>query len=253
MDLRVGQAVIGSFEGELTSDGRTARLKLGSAMSTGELSGAVTLGLADPFTLDGKVNIRNIDLDPFLVSALHLESSVGTEVRMAETAVKGSLKHPETLVVDTNFSHLRVSSCANALAGNAGPIRFRSSHDSLEIESATFRGTDTNIQVEGNVQFSGKRAVSLRLNGALDLRLVSTLAPGVSSGGSAQVNADFEGTLDNPRITGRIHIDNASARVADFPTGLSAIKGDLIFDATRLYFDNLTAQAGGGTLRLTGS
>jgi len=107
--------------------------------------------------------------------------------------------------------------------------------------------------VEGNVQFSGKRAVSLRLNGALDLRLVSTLAPGVSSGGSAQVNADFEGTLDNPRITGRIHIDNASARVADFPTGLSAITGDLIFDATGFIFDNLTAQAGGGTLRLTGS
>jgi translocation and assembly module TamB len=252
VDLRVGQAVIGSFEGELTSDGRTARLKLGSAMSTGELSGAVTLGLADPFTLDGKVNIRNIDLDPFLVSALHLDKFSGHGSADGEIAVKGSLKHPETLVVDTNFSHLAFN-YANVQLENAGPIRFRSSHDSLEIESATFRGTDTNIQVEGNVQFSGKRAVSLRLNGALDLRLVSTLAPGVSSGGSAQVNADFEGTLDNPRITGRIHIDNASARVADFPTGLSAIKGDLIFDATRLYFDNLTAQAGGGTLRLTGS
>jgi translocation and assembly module TamB len=85
------------------------------------------------------------------------------------------------------------------------------------------------------------------------LRLVSTLAPGLTTTGSAQINALFEGTLDNPRITGDIHIANASARVADFPTGLSAIKGDLIFDATRLYFDNLTAQAGGGTLRLSGS
>src|SRR4029077_18481053 len=35
VDLRVGQAVIGSFDGELNSDGSTARLKLGSAMSTG--------------------------------------------------------------------------------------------------------------------------------------------------------------------------------------------------------------------------
>ena len=252
VDLRVGQAVIGSFEGELNSDGRTARLKLGSAMSTGELSGGATLGLADPFSLDGKVNIRNIDLDPFLMSALHLDKFSGHGSADGEIAVKGSLQHPESLVVDTNFSHLAFN-YANVQLENAGPIRFRSSHDSLEIQSATFRGTDTNIQVEGNVQFSGKRAVSLRLNGALDLRLVSTLAPGVSSGGSAQVNADFEGTLDNPRITGRIHIDNASARVADFPTGLSAITGDLIFDATRLYFDNLTAQAGGGTLRLAGS
>jgi translocation and assembly module TamB len=85
------------------------------------------------------------------------------------------------------------------------------------------------------------------------LRIASTLSPDLTSGGSAQVHAVFEGTLDNPRITGNIHIDNASARVADFPTGLSAIQGDLIFDTTRLYFDNLTAQAGGGTLHLTGS
>jgi translocation and assembly module TamB len=252
VDLRVGQEVIGSFDGELTSDGGVAKLKLGSSMSSGELSGNVKLGLADPFSLDGKVTIRNIDLDPFLVSALHLDKFSGHGSADGEIAVNGSLKHPESLVVSADFSHL-VFNYANLQLENAGPIRFRSSRDNLEIESAAFRGINTNIQIDGKVQFSGKRALSLRLDGALDLRVVSTLIPSVTSGGSAQVNALFEGTLDNPSITGRIHIDNASARVADFPTGLSAIQGDLIFDATRLSFDNLTAQAGGGTLRLTGS
>jgi translocation and assembly module TamB len=252
VDLRVGQEVIGSFDGEFTSDGSVAKLKLGSSMSSGELSGNVTLGLTDPFSLDGKVTIRNIDLDPFLVSALHLDKFSGHGSADGEIAVNGSLKHPESLVVSADFSHL-VFNYANLQLENAGPVRFRSSRDNLEIESAAFRGINTNIQVDGKVQFSGKRALSLRLNGALDLRVVSTLISGVTSGGSAQVNALFEGTLDNPSITGQIHIDNASARVADFPTGLSAIQGDLIFDATRLSFDNLTAQAGGGTLRLTGS
>jgi translocation and assembly module TamB len=252
VDLKVGQEVIGSFDGELTSDGRVARLKLGSSMSTGELTGGITVGLVDPFPLEGKVSIRNIDLDPFLMAALHVDKFGGHGGADGEIGVKGSLKHPESLVVDANFSRL-VFNYANVQLENSGPIRFRSSRDNLEIESAAFRGTDTNIQVEGKVQFSGRRALSLRLNGALDLRLVSTLAPGLTTTGSAQINALFEGTLDNPRITGDIHIANASARVADFPTGLSAIQGDLIFDATRLYFDNLTAQAGGGTLRLSGS
>jgi len=85
------------------------------------------------------------------------------------------------------------------------------------------------------------------------LRLLSGFVPNLDARGPAQVNASFEGTLDRPRITGRVHIENASARVADFPTGLSAIKGDLIFDATRLSFNNLTAEAGGGTLSLSGS
>lgn len=252
VDLRVGQEVIGSFDGELSSDGSVAKLKLGSSMSSGEISGNVTLGLTDPFSLDGKVSIRNIDLDPFLVTALHVDKFGGHGSADGEIAVKGSLRHPESLVVSADFSHL-VFNYANVQFENAGPIRFRSSRDNLEIESASFRGSDTNIQIDGSVQFSGSRAVNLRLNGALDLRVVSTLASGVTSGGSAQINAVFEGTLDNPSITGRIHIENASARVVDFPTGLSAIKGDLIFDATRLSFDNLTAQAGGGTLRLSGS
>jgi translocation and assembly module TamB len=252
VDLRIGQAVIGSFDGELSSDGRIARLQLGSAMSTGELSGAITLGLADPFPLDGKVAIKNIDLDPFLLSALHLDRFNGHGKADGEIAVDGNLKHPESLIVEANFSHLTFT-YANVQLENEGPVHFRSSSESLEIQSATFRGTDTNIQIDGNVQFSGRRTVGMSLNGALDLRLLSSLAPGLTSGGSAQINAKFEGTLDSPRITGRIHIENASARVADFPTGLSAIKGDLIFDATRIHFDDLTAQAGGGTLHLTGS
>jgi translocation and assembly module TamB len=252
VDLQIGQAVIGSFDGGLTSDGQTARLRLGSAMSTGELSGDVTLGLADPFPVNGKFAIKDINLDPFLMSALHLSQFNGHGKADGEIAVSGTLRHPESLAADAQFSKL-VFTYANVQLENVGPVHFRSSRDNFQIESATFRGTDTNIQVEGNVEFSNRRAVNLRLNGALDLRLLSSLTPGLTSGGSAQMNATFEGTLDRPRITGRVHIENASARVADFPTGLSAIQGDLIFDATRIQFENLTAQAGGGTLHLSGN
>src|SRR6202040_4448475 len=56
-----------------------------------------------------------------------------------------------------------------------------------------------------------------------------------------------------PRINGRIHIDSANAREADFPTGLSNIAGDFVFDDTRLFFNDMTAEAGGGTLHVTGS
>src|SRR6516225_3185224 len=64
VDLQVGSEVIGSFEGDLNSDGKSARLKLSSAMSEGAIGGQITLGLLQPYTLDGKVSIRNINLDP---------------------------------------------------------------------------------------------------------------------------------------------------------------------------------------------
>jgi translocation and assembly module TamB len=252
VDLRVGQSVIGSVDGTLTSDGRTARLELGSAMSAGEISGGYTLALTDPYNIEGKVAVKNMSLDALILGALHLQSFSGHGKADGEIGLSGSLKRPETVVLDARFSKLTFN-YANVQLENAGPVHFRSSRDNLQIEPAQFRGPDTDIHVEGNVGFAERANVSLRLNGALDLRLLAGISPGLTIGGPAQINAAFEGSAERPRITGRIHIDNANARVADFPTGLSGIKGDFIFDDTRLFFNDMTAEAGGGTLHLSGS
>ena len=251
-DLRVGQEVIGSFDANLSSDGKTARVALSSAMSTGEVSGGYTLGLVSPFPVEGTVSIKNINLDPFLLAALHLRQFSGHGQAEGDISLKGSLKEPRGIVMDANFSRL-VLNYANVQLENSGPVKFRSSRDSLEIEPVTMHGTDTNIKIGGSVQFTGKRPVTLRLDGAVDLRLLSLSIPDMDVHGAAQINAAVEGTLDRPRVTGRVHVDNASLRAADFPTGLSALKGDLIFDTTRLFFSDVTAEVGGGTLQLSGS
>lgn len=252
VDLKVGHEIIGSFNGNLKSDGTTAHLELGSAMTSGEISGGYTLRLAEPYPLTGKVTIKDIDLDPFLLTALHLQKFSGQAIADGDIALNGALRHPETIVADANFSRLSMN-YANVHLENVGAVHFRSSRDTLEIEPVTLRGTDTNLQIAGSVQFAGRRTIGLRLNGALDLRLLSGYVPELDARGPAQVNASFEGTLDQPRITGRVHIDNAAARVADFPAGLSAIQGDMVFDATRLYFENLSAESGGGTLHVSGN
>ncbi|PYT78936.1 MAG: hypothetical protein DMG40_18285 [Acidobacteria bacterium] len=252
VDLKVGQSIIGSFGGDLKSDGAEAHLQLSSAMAAGEISGASTLALTEPYNLNGKITIKNISLDPFLLTALHLETFNGHANADGDITVKGALRHPESIVADANFSRMAMD-YANVHLENVGVVHFRSSRDSLEIEPITFQGKDTNLQISGAVQFAGRRTLDLRLNGGLDLRLLSGYVPEVDTRGMAQVNATFEGTLDLPRITGRVHIENVSVRAANFPTGLSAMQGDLVFDAARLSFQNVTAEAGGGTLRLSGS
>ncbi len=251
VDFRIGRDVIGSFDGGLTSDGRTAKLELGSAMTTGGISGQVTLGLADPYAVNGKVSITNIDLNPFLMTALHLTQFNGHGVADGDISIAGELKQPEKIVLDANFTKLALN-YANVQLENTGPIRLRTSRESLEIDQATFKGTDTNIAISGAVRFAGRGTLGLKLNGALDLRLLTGFLPALEANGPAQINASFEGPFDRPRITGRVHIEKASARVADFPTGMSNITGDLVFDATRLFFENVTAESGGGTMHLTG-
>ncbi len=251
-DLRVGEEVIGSFDADVTSDGKIARLTLASAMSTGEISGGYTLGLASPFPVEGKVSIKSIDLDPFLLAALHLKQFSGHGKADGDISLKGALKDPRGIQVEADFSRLLLN-YANVQLENSGPVRFRSSRESLEIEPVTLHGTDTNIKIDGSVQFAGRRSVALHLDGAVDLQLIKASLPDIDVHGVAQIKASVEGTLEHPRITGRVHIENVSARAADFPTGLSAVTGDLVFDTTRLFLNNVTAQVGGGTLQLSGS
>ena len=252
VDLKVGNELIGSLDGELNSDGKEARLKLKSAMSTGMISGNVSLGLLDPLPLDGKVSIQNINLDPYLLSALHLSKFTGHGTADGDITVKGELQHPESLVVDGNFSKL-VLTYESVQLENSGPIHLTSTRDNLKILNAGLKGTDTNVDLSGSIQFTGRRTLAMKLNGSVDLRLLSAYIPNVDVGGHVDMNASFEGTMDRPRIIGRMKLENASARSADFPTGLNNVKGDLVFDANRLFFENVTGEAGGGILALSGS
>ena len=252
VDLRVGQKVIGSFEGKLFSDGREARLELGSAMSTGKLSGELRVALRDDFPVSGKISVNQIDLGPFFASALHLPQLAGHGDVDGDFEIRGSLAQPQSFVVEANLSRL-VLDYANVRLENAGPVQFRYSPAELRVSQATFRGPDTDLQITGLAQFSGPRRLDLLLNGAGNLRLLSGFFPDLEAEGRAQINASLEGTLDRPSMKGRMHIENASARLRDFPTGLSALAGDLVFDANRLFFDKVTAQAGGGTLQFSGS
>jgi translocation and assembly module TamB len=59
--------------------------------------------------------------------------------------------------------------------------------------------------------------------------------------------------MSRPRITGRASLKDASATYSDFPAGLSHLSGDLVFDRSRMLFDHITAQSGGGQLILNGA
>jgi translocation and assembly module TamB len=59
--------------------------------------------------------------------------------------------------------------------------------------------------------------------------------------------------MSRPRVTGRATVRDASATYGDFPIGLSKLNGDLLFDKTRLVFDRMSAESGGGHLLLSGS
>jgi translocation and assembly module TamB len=121
------------------------------------------------------------------------------------------------------------------------------------VEEANLRGVDTDFRVSGFAQFTGDRALNMRIAGAANLKLFSGFVTNLDVLGPAQVDAAIAGSLSAPRITGRVHVQNTSVRYGDFPAGLSQLAGDFIFDTSRISFNNVTSETGGGRLRLSGS
>ncbi len=254
VDLRAGHEVLGSFESKVRADGRQLRMELTSAMSEGALSGAVDLTLAGQYPLRGDLTLRAIDLDPFFSSALRLphESFTGHSRVDGRFLLHGDLLKPDEISVAADISRLTFGYESVQLR-NDGPVKLAYRAQEVRIEQAHLKGADTDFEISGFARFNGDRRLDLRLTGLLNLQLLGGFVPDLEARGSARVNTTVEGTTLNPRITGRVRLEEAAAQLGDFPAGLSRIRGDLVFDRSRLLLENVSAEAGGGRLALGGS
>ena len=251
VNLRLGSEVWGSFQSQITSDGKQLALTVDSDASTGEVHGRTQITLGGDYPITGQIALRQVDPDAFLAAALRLESQTGHSSVDGEFTWSGALLHPETIQVDANLTRLAINYAYVSLE-NTGPVRLQYRAKEVRIQSATLNGTDTNLELSGSASFAGDHALNLRANGGMNLRLLSVFAPKMDAQGPARVDAGIAGTFDSPRVTGQVEIQDASFRYGDFPAGLSHVKGDLIFDTTRMVFDNLTAESGGGQLSVNG-
>jgi translocation and assembly module TamB len=252
IDLKLGNDVVGSFDGKVDSDGRHLSATIDSAMASGQLTGQVDIGLSGDYPVTAHVTAARIDFNPFLVSALHLSRLNSHSLVDGQFDVAGFGARPETLAVEANLSRLTFDFQSVKLE-NVGPVRLTYRRDEVRVEQASLRGTDTDFRITGSARFAGDQALNLRTDGAVSLQLLSSFFPQLEASGRAQINAQVSGTVATPRFNGKVHIEGASMRYGDFPAGLSNVAGDFNFDATRMVFDNVIAESGGGRLAIGGT
>jgi translocation and assembly module TamB len=252
VDLKLKNEVIGSFDAKVQSDGSKLALRVDSAIPAGELHGNVDLSLGGAYPLSGQVTVSQIDLDPLIVSALHLSGLTGRGQVVGQFGISGSLLQPDMISVDANLTQVSLDYEYIKLE-NQGPVQLQYGNHQVQVRQATLRGVDTDFRVGGFVRFAGDRAMDLRVAGAANLRLFSEFVPNLDVRGPALIDAAIAGNLSRPSITGRVHVQDASVRYGDFPAGLSRLAGDFIFDTSRITFNDVTSETGGGRLLLSGS
>ncbi len=252
VDLKLGNDVVGSFDGKADSDGRHLHATLDSAMAAGRLAGNLDVGLEGDYPVSAHLMAERIDFNPFLVSALHLSRLEGHSLVDGQFDIAGFGARPETIAMEANLSRLTFD-FRNVQLENVGPVRLTYRRDEVRVEQASLRGTDTDFHLSGSARFAGVGALNLRMDGAVSLQLLSGFYPQLEATGRAQINAAVAGTVATPRFNGKVHLESASLRYGDFPAGLSNVGGDFNFDVNRMVFDNVVAESGGGHLTLGGT
>ena len=208
--------------------------------------------LSGDYPVTGRMDLKQFDIDPFITAGLRLQGLTGHSSIDGNVSLSGSLLQPDSLEWDVDLSRVSVS-YASVNLESSGPVRLQYRRDEVRVQPATLRGPETDMVVSGSARFNNDSALDLHVAGEVNLRLLSSFVPDLDAQGPARVDAGIAGTLAVPRITGRVRLEASSVRYGDFPTGLSNITGDLVFDASRLTFDNIAAESGGGMLGISGS
>jgi translocation and assembly module TamB len=252
VNLQVGPDVQGDFRGQIASDGQTARLSLVSEINAGRLQGEFSVGLHGDNVVTGQLTVKQFQMDAFIVSGLHLKQLTGHSSVDGRFTVSGALRRPETIEIGADIEQVSFNYDFVELQ-NDGPIKLTYRRNEVRIEAARLHGPNTDLQFSGSARFDRDRPMHFFLSGSVNLRFLDRVIPDLFALGRADVNVSVEGTMSRPRITGRASLKDASATYSDFPAGLSHLSGDLVFDRSRMLFDHITAQSGGGQLILNGA
>ena len=251
--LKLGTEQEGNFDGRLVSDGKTANITLASeSQAAAALDGQLSVELTGEHNISGRLAVTRFDLDPLISAGFHVSQLTGHSSADGVFTISGALSRPDSIEVNADIARISLDYQLVQLA-NDQDIKLTYSRNEVRIDQAHLHGPDTDFRFSGSARFDRDQPLRFSLSGDVNLRLIKGLLPSLESQGSASVNVSVEGTMARPAITGRATVRNASAVYGDFPVGLSKLNGDFLFDKSRLLFDRVTAEAGGGQLTLSGN
>jgi translocation and assembly module TamB len=212
------------------------------------LDGTVGMHGNLPGTLD--VQFRDLDIDPFLAEEIkgQITAHSATAGRLY---IAGPLRQPEQLTGGLKIDSFRAEFDKIPVQSD-GPIEIDLAKGALAIRHFAMTSADTRLNVEGSLQLAGTREFQLLATGSVNMALLETLNPELTSSGKAIVDVRVGGTLPNPLITGTVQVANVSVSDIDLPAALADLNGSLVFNQSRLEIEKLVGHVGGGLVEFAG-
>ncbi len=206
--------------------------------------------LREPFETTTTVQLSQFDIGALLKMA-HVQGLSGKSSLAGTIQIQGPLSKPEELRGDAQLRTAEVTVSGVNLRSE-GPLHASLADEKIVLDPVHITGEETDLRAGGTIDLRARRQLNLDADGAINLKLAETLDPDLTASGMTRFEVQARGTMENPRLTGRIQFENASLALQDLPNSLSQLQGTLVFNQNRLEVQSLTARTGGGSLSVGG-
>ena len=251
-DLEMRGEAFHQVDAQLDAKGKHTEFRLKSDVEQTSIQAKGTLELTPGYPASITLDSGQVPIGPLLARFLP-NSQHGVDGKMEiHATLQGPLQTPAQLEAHAEIPVLQLQAQSIQLA-NASPIRMAYRGGTLQLEQAELKGDNTDIRLHGTIPLQGPGAMNVNADGTVNLVILQPWTDGGHASGQVNVQLRAQGPLSQPAIDGNVRIANAVFTSDSLPVGIESLNGDLAIAGNRLDISSLTAQAGGGTVNITGN
>lgn len=248
--LVVNGDAVGDLTASAETQGENMMLRADTSFQNAVFTLEGSMRLRDNFPAKLTLKFDHVDVDPLVRAYVSRSISAHSSVE-GSVELSGPMRTPRALSMAANISQFSAN-IQNIKIQNDGPLRFSFNNQVIHVDQFHLVGDETDLTLRGDAAMAGAQTLDVHANGKLDLKLLQTLDPDITSSGMAALEVHLAGTVREPLVRGRMDISNGAISAVDLPNGLTQLNGRLVFVQDRLQIENLRAHTGGGDLDLAG-
>jgi translocation and assembly module TamB len=249
--LQIRQAAVSGIKAELNVANRTANLTLNSEIAQSLIQARGSVRLTDGYYTKAMFDTRAIPIEGLVALYMPLKTNSPTGQIEMHGSLEGPLKDRDQLRAELVIPTLKAS-YQQLQIGNTRPIHVRYANSVVALDPTEISGTDSRLQLQGQMPLRGNAPVTLAANGVVDMQLLRFFQSDLQSSGKLLLNVKGTKAGGRPMLQGQLRVQSVNLRTPDAPVGLENLNGTLDINNDQLRITQLTGQAGGGQISATG-
>ena len=219
------------------------------------LEATVDLRDRDHYPVSAAIEFTDADLGPYLGLIAPELSSVSGKATGTIT-LSGPLQDPDRIRAVATLTRLEIGGAINERqtykVTNQGNIVLTASTRDVSLDRVVLTGDGTSVTLEGMLSRDAAKS-SLKVDGKINLRLLSSFTSTLFTTGIAEVQASIVGKLESPQLLGVTTLTDVGVRIVDFPIQITRGNGQIRFTSNQAVIENFVAATpGGGSISIEG-